>query len=237
MLRQKWVSSVSSVLLMSLILSGGESLAGTMTKDAAQKEIALLSGGWVGTIKVVPRDIRPVRRFNVQFKLSNPRFESPQDTAYTYDLVVNIAPEGKPLVRANFSDPTTSAYVGGWPNNEPTLNRFFIVPYKSVTGNPNASFLEGCNGSMLVGNITPALAKGSWKAEVRCADPSQYGEDSGEITLQRGQFNESAQPAAVVPNGSSNSSSSQQNTPQTPSNSPNNGIKEKASDLIRSIFK
>jgi hypothetical protein len=237
----------SALLISILFLISGNPIA-AKSKNAAAQDAARLSGGWVGKIKVVPRGLGAVSNFNIQLKLSNPHLDSESSVqAYDYDVEVNIAPAGKPLVRSNFSDSTLRSYtdqVGYSFEYIPLFSEFKFVreDLRSV------EFLEGCERGLRVRSIDLSSAGGPWKGKVECYGKG-IGETAkrGEITIQRGQFDESVRSAnsssvdqserSVV---SQQGARIQQNnrTQQAPLNPPSINIgKASMPGILRNIFR
>ena len=234
---KKWMTSVGIYLLISIpLLASKKSVAQSEPEAAARKVTSNLAAGWVGIIKIVPTDLSPIKKFNIQMKLSNHRIDLVRiGSADAYDVLVNIAPEGMPLVRSNFSAQIITATPSGWfPNIKPVINNFDIVEKKS-----NASFLGVCTTNMTIDNVS-VLSNGSWKGDVICWHGGTE-KNSGTITLRRGQFDETAKSVGTVTSGGGNNSNSSNNRTQS-SESPNNStgineIKDRVPGLLRRIFR
>jgi hypothetical protein len=197
----EWKRLIGRGLLISILLSVSGNSAFAKDQQAALKDTSLLAGAWEGKIKVVPRDLGPIRKFNLQLKLSNPRLDEKYPLRYIYDVAVNVAPEGKPLVRSNFSDLTiqTSIYqITG------TFDYLSFLDYFRIAGEYKTSnyltVLEGCEKELTFSKVDVSSAKGPWKGEVECNGSAGAGSQvrKGEITLWRGQFDESVASANVT---------------------------------------
>jgi hypothetical protein len=197
-----------------------------------------LSGGWVGKIKIVPNDLGPVRKFNIQLKLSNPVL-SPNTSihAHTYDVEVNIAPEGKPLVRSNFSNQTIRTYT------YKDVGYNYIYRFSGFNfvrkGFKNIGLLEGCERNLDFEDVNLSTSS-PWKGEASCRGIEKKTILKGEITLQRGQFDESASASNVSSGGQSDravSSQQQGNQIMPPNRSVIDDVKNEVPAFLRNIFK
>jgi hypothetical protein len=188
---------ISAISALILLFSSEKSIE-ARDKNLALKDAAQLSGGWVGIIKVIPKDLGAVRKFNIQLKLSNSRVNSSASIpVYDYDVLVNIAPAGKPLVRSNFSELTLRSYtdqVGYSYEYIPFFGEFNFVR----KGFKNIEFLEGCERGIRIRSIDLGAVRGPWKGEVECrgkgiGDPPKQGE----VIIQKGTFEESISSAST----------------------------------------
>jgi hypothetical protein len=194
-----WMNAIGNTLVVSLFaFAYGEPIL-AKGAEAIKKEAIQLSGGWVGTIKIVPKNLDPVMKFNVQMKFSNPRPEDQYGYSYYYDVMVNIAPEGQPLVRSHFSNSTIGVVlskISGTYDYENFLGDFHFVRPRTY----DAGFLVGCEHSMSMDGVNMTTpANGPWKGRLKCYSDKTGRTHSGEIILQRGQFDETAKAADVVP--------------------------------------